>query len=263
MVQLVCQNDIVISHPFACHCQSTLDGIATKDYQRSGWFDGRIVCLSLDDYETNVCKGSKDSTMDAAIGVGNYENNRITASRLMLVELRMGYENVDNLSVSSLESKISHSKDLLAGHPVDGKSYFVFKDGVSAQAKSWVERRRKEVRERGTWVVLSVNEFNHLIQFIEDMPYVPKNDWGQIAQKLKDCIANKNWEHLCKQTDYWREKALDYKYRYELAEFEGICTALLDVWNTIKPDNLGLNTSSDDYCLLYITKDDLSCLRIE
>lgn len=92
--------------------------------------------------------------------------------------------------------------------------------------------------------------------------FVPKN-WEQIAQKLKDCTANKNWEHLCKQTDYWREKALDYKYRYELAEFEGIYTALLDAWNTIEPDNLRLNTSSDDYCLLYITKDDLSYLRLE
>lgn len=262
MVQLVCRNDIIVSHPFACHCQAALDDIAARDYQRSGWFDGRIVCLSLDDYETNVCKGSKDSTMDAAIGIGNYVDNRVTASRLMLVELRMGYENVDNLSVSSLESKINHSKDLLSGYPIDSRSYFIFKDGVSAQAKSWIERRRKEIRGYSAWVVLSVNEFNHLIQFIEDMPYVPKNDWGQISRKLKYCIDNRNWEYLCKQTDYWREKALDYKYRYELAEFDGISSTLLEIWNTIEPDRLGLDTSSDDYYLLYITKEDLSCLGV-
>lgn len=90
MVQLVCQNDIIVSHPFACHCQATLNDVAAKDYQRTGWFDPRITCLSLDDYEAKVLKGSNDCTMDAAIGIGNYANNRVTTSRLMLVELRMG-----------------------------------------------------------------------------------------------------------------------------------------------------------------------------
>lgn len=39
MVQLVCQNDIIVSHPFACHCQATLNDVAAKDYQRT---DGSI-----------------------------------------------------------------------------------------------------------------------------------------------------------------------------------------------------------------------------
>jgi len=144
MVQLVCQNDIIVSHPFACHCQATLNDVAAKDYQRTGWFDPRIICLSLDDYEAKVLKGSNDCTMDAAIGIGNYANNRVTISRLMLVELRMGYDNVDNLSASSLENKISHSENLLSGHRIDKNNYFIFKDGVAAQAKSWAERKKKE-----------------------------------------------------------------------------------------------------------------------
>ena len=73
MVQLVCQNDIIVSHPFACHCQATLNDVAAKDYQRTGWFDPRITCLSLDDYEAKVLKGNNDCTMDAAIGIRSEE----------------------------------------------------------------------------------------------------------------------------------------------------------------------------------------------
>ena len=94
--------------------------------------DGSIH-VSLDDYEAKVLKGSNDCTMDAAIGIGNYANNRVTTSRLMLVELRMGYDNVDNLSASSLENKISHSENLLSGHRIDKNNYFIFRDGVAAQ----------------------------------------------------------------------------------------------------------------------------------
>lgn len=199
--------------------------------------------------------------MDAAIGIGNYANNRVTTSRLMLVELRMGYDNVDNLSASSLENKISHSENLLSGHHIDKNNYFIFKDEVAAQAKSWAERKKKEGGVCHVWVVLSVDEFNHLIQFVEDMPYVPKNDLAQISKRLTDCILNKDWGGLCKETDYWREKALYYKYRYELAEFEAIRTLLLDTWYAIEPDQLGLNLLSDDYCFLCIVKEDLSCLN--
>lgn len=263
MVQLVCQNDIVVSHSYARHCLCTLDDVAAKDYLKSGWFDKRILCLSLDDYERKVLQGSNDCTIDAAIGVGNYINNRTTVTRLMLVELRMGYgyHNVDNLSVSSLENKISHSRSLLSDCNIDNNNYFIFKEGVAEQAKSWAERKKKEGGICYTWAVLSVNEFNRLIQFVEDMPYVPKTDLAQIRKQLSDCIANKNWRELCDQTDYWQKKALSYKHRYELPEYEAIRAVLLDAWRVIEPDQLGLNTSSDDYCFLSITKEDLSCLQ--
>ena len=109
---------------------------------------------------------------------------------------------------------------------------------------------------------MSVDEFNHLIQFVEDMPYVPNNDLAQISKRLTDCVADRNWRGLCEETDYWREKALYYKHRYELAEFEAIRTLLLDTWCAIEPDQLGLNILSDDYCFLCIVKEDLSCLNV-
>lgn len=192
MAQLVCQNDIVVSHPYACHCLCALDDVAAKDYLKSGWFDKRILCLSLDDYERKVHQGNKDCTIDAAIGVGNYINNRTTVTRLLLVELRMGYgyHNVDNLSVSSLENKISHSRSLLSDCNIDNNNYFIFMEGVAEQAKSWTERKKKEGGVCYTWVVLSVNEFNSLIQFVENMPYVPKTDLAQISKQLTVTICH-------------------------------------------------------------------------
>ena len=159
-------------------------------------------------------------------------------------------------------NKINHSENLLSGHRIDKNNYFIFRDGVAAQAKSWAERKKKEGGVCHVWVVLSVDEFNHLIQFVEDMPYVPNNDLAQISKRLTDCVTDRNWRGLCEETDYWREKALYYKHRYELAEFEAIRTLLLDTWCAIEPDQLGLNILSDDYCFLCIVKEDLSCLNV-
>lgn len=261
MVQIVCQNDVVTSHPFAYYCQSTLEQIAERDYCRAGWFDERTSCLSLDEYETAMRTGSNNCTMDAAIGIGNYENNRVTTLRLMLVELRMGYENTENLSVSSLDGKINHSRNLLSGCSIDSNNYFIFMENVSAQAKNWAERKRNEGGVRNSWVMLSVDEFNLLIHFVEDMPYVPKTDLSQLRDGLEYLVAGKKWHDLCEQSDYWRKKALDYKYRYEIAEFESICVVLLDVWKDVEPDQLGLGDLSDDYIELCITKEDLLYLE--
>ena len=79
---------------------------------------------------------------------------------------------------------------------------------------------------------------------------------------VADLRTDRNWRGLCEETDYWREKALYYKHRYELAEFEAIRTLLLDTWCAIEPDQLGLNILSDDYCFLCIVKEDLSCLNV-
>lgn len=261
MVQIVCQNDIITSHPFACYCQSTLEEIAERDYCRCGWFDKRTCCLSLDEYEVEICKGSNNCTMDAAIGIANYENNRVTALRLMLVELRMGYENAENLSVSSLDSKINHSRSLLLGCSIDTNNYFIFMNNVAAQAKSWAERKRNEGGVRNMWVMLSVDEFNHLIHFVEDMPYVPKTDLVKLRSGLESLVVGRKWHELSEQSDYWRKKALDYKYRYEIAEFESICVVLLDIWKEIDPEQLGLGKLSDDYIELCITKEDLLYLK--
>lgn len=77
---------------------------------------------------------------------------------------------------------------------------------MAAQAKSWAERKKKEGGVCHVWVVLSVDEFNHLIQFVEDMPYVPNNDLAQISKRLTDCVTDRNWRGLCEETDYWRER---------------------------------------------------------
>lgn len=114
MVPIIYNEDIIVSHLIAKHCLCLLDEVSQRDYNKVGIFSNKIKCLALDDYETKFCGGSKDNTMDAAVGISDYQNNRKVNHRLLLVELRLDYQSSRNLEKSSLVRKIKHSKDLLS-----------------------------------------------------------------------------------------------------------------------------------------------------
>ena len=69
----------------------------------------------MDTYETTISHGSADSTTDAVIGISTCENKVMSEHRLLLVELRMRYLSANTLSKGDLESKVSHTRDLLDG----------------------------------------------------------------------------------------------------------------------------------------------------
>lgn len=92
MEELAFDNGIISSHPIYSLCGSTLDTVSKKDYPGEDFFDKSIRCLDMDVYETQTCHGNKSHTMDAAIGIKSYSNNKFHATRLLLVELRMDYK---------------------------------------------------------------------------------------------------------------------------------------------------------------------------
>ena len=86
MVPIIYNEDIIVSHLIAKHCLCLLDEVSQRDYNKVGIFSSKIKCLALDDYETKFCGGSKDNTMDAAVGISDYQNNRKVNHRLLLVD---------------------------------------------------------------------------------------------------------------------------------------------------------------------------------
>lgn len=67
----------------------------------------------MDTYEVMICSGQKQATMDAVIGIADYENNHKTNCKLLMVELRLGYKSTEGLEAASLNRKVSHTLELL------------------------------------------------------------------------------------------------------------------------------------------------------
>ena len=258
MAQIVYNEKLVVEHAIARKdCICLLDQLAEKDYHRDGYFDKRIKCLSLDDYEEKVCGGSKDNTMDAAIGIYDYLNNRTVNSRLMLVELRMGYDSADNLSKGSLEHKIGHSRDLLSDTRVDKVNIFIFTDGVAPKAKSWATRMAHASSVNPDWEMLGVSQFNELLKFESDMPYQPIHDVEHIMGGLTLCIEQKDWKILFQTTKYWIEQAEKYRLKYNKSEFISILNVLWQVWQTVNPQIYGLDEENEISIEMEIWKEDI------
>ena len=66
---------------------SNLDALCLRDYGRP-FFNKSIICLDLDAYESSV-EGNNMPTMDASVGVADYNANRVSSRRHLLVELQV------------------------------------------------------------------------------------------------------------------------------------------------------------------------------
>ena len=120
-------------------------------------FPGAMRCIDLDAYEKGLKKGIHNPTVDAVIGVSAGRS-----AELVMVELRLNYKNVNNLSPTKLEEKVSCSKNILSGcgklHPI---VYFVCNKQVQPKARSWFARAKWGGKKH--FKAITIPELNQLI----------------------------------------------------------------------------------------------------
>lgn len=190
---IVFDNAILLSHSaYSKGYGCKLNDVSIRDY-KTGGFNDKIVCIDLDSYEKIEKSGSPDKTMDAVIGISNYQNNRRVSKRLLMVELRLDYKSSRNLSGTELRRKSSHSRELLG-----------YKD---------------------RWNSLTVEEFNNYFQDAELLPYSPIYSPAQISGEIESC--GKDIERIIKISDKWLQEARNYAVRYNFNETESICNSAI------------------------------------
>lgn len=233
MVQIVYSEEIIKNHSLSSSYLFFLNEVAHKDYPNTVFFSNKIKCLDLDLYEAHHNNGSPDNTMDAAIGIASCEHGHISNHRLALVELRMGYKNIDNLSWTIMRRKVTHSRELLDGTPLESKNYFIFTDKLAPQATNWFSRLANGGSIGKNCIAISVSEFNNLILFEENIQTSLINNPDDIKAVIQKYIDTNNWNKLIESTYYWMRKADSYKtIYYNPAEHESILKALWLVWET-------------------------------
>lgn len=261
MEAIVFDNGVVCQSPLYDRCADTLQNVAQQDYPGRYSFDSRIECLDIDSYERNVCGGNPDYTVDAVIGVCNCKNDkRKTLNRLMLIELRMDYENTHNLSVTQMIRKITHTKDLLGGDIlIDSNSYFVFDDAVGEQVKRWFANKANERSEFKNCVAWSVTDFCTNVISYDDLPYTPLYDKDEIIKSLCSFIENDNWNKLFPALRYWLKKAKDFQYKNN-HEYENLSEAICTAWECFNSKDPSLG-DDDEFEKLILEEDIETIIR--
>lgn len=231
MEQKVFDNTVVQKSSLYSRCAETLQGLSQRDYPNKYEFNPNIECIDLDSYERMVNRGNLENTMDAAIGVCDCsKNKRKTFPRLLLVELRMGYRNVDNLSAKDLLNKVNHSIDLLGTEiPIDKNCIFIFDDTVYAQARRWFFSRANAKTAYKVFSAHSVTTFSSYVKSLDDIPYIPLVDTSVIKQQVSNLAHIDDLRGILEQIKYWFNEAKKYKYSNP-SEFENLITVLIELW---------------------------------
>ena len=242
----VYNNDFLSRHSLFAYCASTLNEVSERDYPGKNYFDPQIACLDVDTYETSVCHGNADSTTDAVIGISTCINKVMSSHRLMLVELRMNYQSANNLRKSDLESKVSHTKDLLDGElPIDPQSIFVFTDSVAPQARHWIESRRHEGGLIKSFKAYSVREFCNNVKSIDDMPYTPIFNPVRLTNELDSFVNTAQWKGLFEKLNFWLRTAENLRYSNTF-EYESIQQTVKSWWQQFREVHSVLSNEDDE-----------------
>ena len=237
MEELIINNTYIHEHPLWTCCNSTLQNIAKRDYPNKNYFSNisTIDTLDLDSYEKSLHSTNMQCTGDAAIGIAKRKNaNSLLDPAYMIVELRMGYDNGKNISLTEICKKVEHSKELLnksySSH-IHNKYYFIFKESTAPQAKHILSRETHELDRISDYNIISVSEFESMMMDPEDIPYVPKYNKVDIEKSFKSSeeISVFNLNDFCKKFRKWLERVEYYKERYILYEAKHISQVLLEI----------------------------------
>lgn len=260
MEPLVYNNDILSKHSLYGYCASTLNTVSERDYPEKNYFDPKIACLDMDTYEASVSHGNAGSTTDAVIGVSTCKNKKMSQHRLMLVELRMKYQSADTLSKSDLESKVTHTRDLLDGElTIEHKNIFVFTEQVAPQALHKIDSWKREGGIVTSFKAWSVRDFRNNVKSIDDMPYTPINDPVRLRNELDEFVRETQWKRLFEKLNFWLRKAENVRYSNTF-EYESLQETIVSWWQQFSAKQTTWSNEDDELEAMIMDEDIKSVL---
>ena len=235
MEPLAFDNGTIINHKLYIHCGKTLDAVSKKDYPNEDFFDKSIQCLDMDALETQKCKGNKEHTVDAVIGIKSFSENRFHSHRLLLIELRIDYKSEKRLSKTDLEKKVSHTKELLGNDTaINDISFFIFRPNIINRITNWFNNKSREGGMLKLCKPISTEQFGALIKSENNFPYVPVTNLNLMEKELQSFLLNKEYYFFIKQAEFWLKKAISYHRQYNNKEYALIMEIVIRLWKNFR-----------------------------
>lgn len=231
-------SDIIITHSLYPNFGRSLSEISDRDYPGRSYIKEDIEALDLDSYETSLPNSQNDCTVDAVVGICNERQGSPCNGRHLLVELRMAYRNVENLSASDIRQKDVHSRDLLMGcpdnTPIDRSLCLVFDPSVIFRAERWVNRIKLQYPYAEYWIAFSPSTFCNHVNAGKPIPYSPKSQTIQMADRFEATVPTNSIEILEEGYESVRNYLTDCRNRYEKGECKYLCQRISETLDRIK-----------------------------
>lgn len=246
--QWVYNNEVLRGHSLYYSCPSTLNEVSNRDYPNTNYFNPDIECLNMDFYEHKVLrKWQANNTVDAVIGISSYEKNQAKNPRLLLVELRIDYDNVSNLSKTEMERKVCYTKSLLSGEkPINRESVFIFNEKLASRAVSWFSRESRTGGELQNSLVYSVLGFAEKVKSLADFPYEPIHTKEEIQKSILFYKDKLDWMMFFKQVRYWNEVT----YSCNPMECRHIQEAVKEIWKSFRQEKYELTDDEESEAMV-------------
>lgn len=204
-------SDYLKAHPLYKIYGSNLFDQSEKDYPGKGFFSGyQIPSIDLDAFERDT-KISNDCTSDGVIGVADCGVSQLKNRRLLLTELRLGYDNQKNLHFSNLQQKYRHSCEILyrfdSNVRIDPKFALIFTKSLTPKAKRWIRDWAHEStkKEAENWKVYYPESYCNYINYGKTLPLTPSEETiATIGSICSNSIIG--YDNLC----YFKEKMENY-----------------------------------------------------
>lgn len=249
-MELIYNNDEVARCPIADTYKTFLATIVQRDYKEKYGFKDNVRAIDIDGYE-NSLSGENGHTIDAAIGIANYNQNHANSSRLLLVELRLDYtKKAKNSSVEDMRQKESHSRESLSASVLDTSCYFIFAENVASHKKNELSRICNSKSYIRQWKIVSPEEFNNMFCFVEDLPYEPESPINQIKETGTQLAKDFSIRELLEFLRYWMSKVENFANQYKINECKQLITALYEILILINPTKI--SQCSEDIQLDYM-----------
>lgn len=247
----------VTGHSLARGFLSSLKEISDRDYPGKNYFKHDIPALDIDRYEVSR-EGSNQKTADAVVGICNRRQEKPVNGRLLMVELRMNYRNVENLSVSALSGKESHTRDILHGCPddvlVDLTYCLVFDPGLEELATRWLFRQQRANSRLNAWKSFSPEKFCNYINAGVELSPDPKEETIILGERLKHAAEKSDVDLLEAEWDAVREYMTLCGLRYELIECRYLSDVIKEALSSFDESNV-LNEYERGY--LHLLRDEM------
>lgn len=203
--------------------KTSLSEIALRDYKSKCGIPDGIVSIDLDSYE-NSLSGDNEKTVDAAVGIANYENNKFSNPRLLLVELRLNYTgDAHNSSTKDMKKKEQHSRNLLIHRAnLDPRCFFIFDKSVAPKRLNIHNRLAVSDTSIKKWIIVSPEGLKNLFFLEKDLPYIPQSNISGIEKKVESFLFKKQYDLVFNELRYWMDQDDYYYCRYNLNECKAI-----------------------------------------
>lgn len=231
----VYNNDSVLGSTIDGKYITTIANVCVRDYGHDFGFSHEVSAIDLDSYETSQ-SGANDKTMDAAIGIADYKDNKASNPRLLLIELRLDYgRQGQNSKSSDMKKKETHSRNLLRGNDLDQRSFFVFDEKVAAARRNVHAREKLADSSIRKWEILTPSQFHELFCFVENLPYQPITNVDDVIDKVTHLIAVSDYSNIIQLVKYWINQEQTFFFQYKLNECNLLLQMISDILDVIRP----------------------------